>query len=68
MISQINAKEQEELSKLAASRLMATESWNQLFSDISRLSSSTIKKAVGGHKQQESKPFRTVQPDRPKGD
>ena len=46
MISQINAKEQEELSKLAASRLMATESWNQLFSDISRLSSSTIKKLL----------------------
>lgn len=48
MISQINAKEQEELSKLAASRLMATESWNQLFSDISRLSSSTIKKLLEG--------------------
>lgn len=46
IISQINAKEQEELSKLAASRLMATESWNQLFSDISRLSSSTIKKLL----------------------
>lgn len=46
MISQINAKEQEELSKLAASRLMATESWNQLFSDMSRLSSSTIKKLL----------------------
>lgn len=46
MISQINAKEQEELSKLAASRLMATESWNQLFSDISRLSSYTIKKLL----------------------
>lgn len=46
MISQINAKEQEELSKLAASRLMATESWNQLFSDISRLSTSTIKKLL----------------------
>jgi len=46
MISQINAKEQEEVSKLAASRLMATESWNQLFSDISSLSTSTINKLL----------------------
>lgn len=46
MISQINAKEQEELSKLAASRLMATESWNQLFSDISSLSMSMINKLL----------------------
>ena len=46
MISQINAKEQEELSKLAASRLMATESWNQLFNDISSLSTSTINKLL----------------------
>lgn len=46
MISQINAKEQEELSKLAASRLMATESWNQLFSDISSLSTSMINKLL----------------------
>ena len=46
MITQINAKEQEELSKLAASRLMATESWNQLFSDLSRLSSTTINKLL----------------------
>lgn len=46
MIAQINAKEQEELSKLAASRLMATESWNQLFSDLSRLSTSTINKLL----------------------
>lgn len=46
MITQINAKEQEELSKLAASRLMATESWNQLFSDLSRLSTSTINKLL----------------------
>ena len=46
MITQINAKEQEELSKLAASRLMATESWDQLFSDLSRLSTSTINKLL----------------------
>ena len=46
MITQINAKEQEELSKLAASHLMATESWNQLFSDLSRLSTSTINKLL----------------------
>lgn len=46
MITQINAKEQEELSKLAASRLMATESWNQLFSDLSRLSTTTINKLL----------------------
>ena len=46
MITQINAKEQEELSKLAASRLMATESWNQLFSDLSQLSTSTINKLL----------------------
>ena len=46
MISQINAKEQEELSKLAASRLMASESWNQLFSDLSRLSTTTINKLL----------------------
>ena len=46
MITQINDKEQEELSKLAASRLMATESWNQLFSDLSRLSTSTINKLL----------------------
>lgn len=46
MITQINDKEQEELSKLAASRLMATESWNQLFSDLSRLSTTTINKLL----------------------
>lgn len=46
MIAQINAKEQEELSKLAASRIMATESWNQLFSDLSRLSANTINKLL----------------------
>lgn len=46
MITQINAREQAELSKLAASRLMATESWNQLFSDLSRLSTSAINKLL----------------------
>lgn len=46
MIAQINAKEQAELSKLAASRLMASESWNQLFSDLSTLTTSTINKLI----------------------
>ena len=46
MIAQINAKQQTELSKLAAQRLMASESWNQLFSDISRLSTTTINKLI----------------------
>lgn len=46
MISEINAKEQAELSKLAASRLMASESWNQLFSDLSTLSAKTINKLM----------------------
>jgi hypothetical protein len=42
MITQINAKEQAELSKLAAEKLRQSESWNQLFSDLSMLSSKTI--------------------------
>lgn len=46
MIAEINAKEQAELSKLAASRLMASESWNQLFSDLSTLSAKTINKLM----------------------
>lgn len=46
MIAQINAKEQAELSKLAASRLMASESWNQLFSDLSTLTTDTINKLI----------------------
>lgn len=46
MIAQINAKQQSELSKLAAQRLMASESWGQLFSDISRLSTSTINRLL----------------------
>lgn len=46
MIAEINAKEQAELSKLAASRLMASESWNQLFSDLSTLSTKTINKLL----------------------
>lgn len=46
MIAQINAKEQAELSKLAASRLMASESWNQLFSDLSTLTTNTINKLI----------------------
>lgn len=46
MIAQINAKEQAKLSKLAASRLMASESWNQLFSDLSTLTTNTINKLI----------------------
>ena len=46
MIAEINAQEQAELSKLAASRLMASESWNQLFSDLSTLSAKTINKLM----------------------
>lgn len=46
MIAQINAKEQAELSKLAASCLMASDSWNQLFSDLSTLTTNTINKLI----------------------
>lgn len=46
MIAQINAKQQSDLSKLAAQRLMASESWGQLFSDISRLSTTTINRLL----------------------
>lgn len=46
MVSLINQAEQAELSKLAASRLMASESWNQLFTDISRLSTTTINRLL----------------------
>lgn len=46
MIARINAKQQTELSKLAAQRLMASESWGQLFSDISQLSTTTINKLL----------------------
>lgn len=46
MIAQINAKQQSELSKLAAQRLMASESWGKLFSDISRQSTTTINRLL----------------------
>lgn len=46
MITQINAKEQAEISKLAAEKLRQTESWNQLFSDLSTLSSKAINKLM----------------------
>lgn len=46
MIGQINAAQQTELSKLAAQRLMASESWGQLFGDISRLSTTTINRLL----------------------
>ncbi len=46
MIADINAQEQAELSKLAASKLMASDSWNQLFSDITTLSNKAINKLI----------------------
>lgn len=46
MIAQINAKEQEAISKLAAQKLMASESWTQLFSDLSTLSNKAINKLM----------------------
>jgi len=46
MIAQINAKEQAEISKLAAEKLKQSESWNQLFSDLSTFSSKTINKLL----------------------
>lgn len=42
MVQLINAKEQGEISKLAATQLMASQTWNQLFSDIDRLGAKTI--------------------------
>lgn len=46
MLAEINAAEQAELSKIATQRLMATDSWNQLFSDLTKLSRSTIRKLI----------------------
>lgn len=46
MIAAIDTKQQTELSKLAAQRLMASESWGQLFGDISRLSTTTINRLL----------------------
>lgn len=46
MIAAINTKQQTELSKLATQRLMASESWGQLFGDISRLSTTTINRLL----------------------
>ena len=46
MLRLINKKEQDDISKLAAEQLMASASWNQLFSDISRLGTSTINRLI----------------------
>ncbi len=46
MIAQINEAEQKAISKLAAQKLMASESWSQLFSDISTLSNKTINRLM----------------------
>lgn len=46
MVQLINKKEQEEISKLAANQLMASESWSKLFSDIERLGTTTIARLI----------------------
>lgn len=46
MVQLINKKEQEEISKLAANQLMASESWSKLFGDISSLGTRTIEKLI----------------------
>jgi hypothetical protein len=46
MLSQINSSERAELSKLAAQRVMASESWTQLFADLTTLSARTINKLM----------------------
>lgn len=46
MVQMINQKEQEEISKLAATQLMASDSWNALFTDMERLSTTTISRLI----------------------
>lgn len=46
MVQMINQKEQEEISKLAATQLMASDSWNALFADMERLSTTTIARLI----------------------
>jgi len=46
MLAEINAAEQQELSKAATEKLMASDSWNQLFSDLSKLSKDTIRRLI----------------------
>lgn len=46
MIAEINKAEKAALSKLATEQLMASESWSELFSDISKLSTKQINKLL----------------------
>lgn len=46
MVQLINKKEQEEISKLAATQLMASDSWNKLFTDMERLGTATIARLI----------------------
>lgn len=46
MVQMINQKEQEEISKLAATQLMASDSWNKLFTDMERLGTTTIARLI----------------------
>lgn len=46
MVQMINQKEQEEISKLAATQLMASDSWNKLFTDMERLGTTTISRLI----------------------
>lgn len=42
----INKEEQEEISKLASAQLMASQTWNQLFSDIDKLGTAAIARLI----------------------
>ncbi len=46
LIAEINKAEQAALSKLATEQLMASESWNKLFDDMSKLSTKQINKLL----------------------
>ncbi len=46
MIEQINKAEQEELSKVASDKLMNTDAWSQLFSDLTKLTRKTLRNLI----------------------
>lgn len=46
MLAEINKAEKAELSKVAVQKLTESESWEQLFSDIKKLSKETIRKLI----------------------
>lgn len=46
MLQMINEKEQEEVSKLLANQLMASDSWARLFSDVSTMSTKTLDRLI----------------------